>query len=111
MKTIARGMDLYAIDEAGKRVEIPFRVVFIQDVAFALVNESSAVDKDYLGLSCSKIKQLQAQTYRIEEKNKKLLEIIKRYHDHCGNKKQICGLNYEAEQALLEEPTDGKKDK
>lgn len=35
-----------------------------------------------------------------QAKNKQLKEIIRDYYKHCGRNKQICGLNYRAEQAL-----------
>jgi hypothetical protein len=35
--------------------------------------------------------------------NKKLLDIIKRYHAHCGTNQQICGLNFEAEKVMNSE--------
>jgi len=48
-------------------------------------------------INADKYNQLQAN---YEE----LISIIQRYYNHCGNNMQICGLNWEAKQALKEKP-------
>ena len=50
--------------------------------------------------STDTIAKMDKEIEQLDEEMEYLKIIIKDYYAHCGNNKQICGLNHRAEQAL-----------